>query len=136
MKPIKTYIRRILFRLGFCRKEAKIVLNTASNNNNCICYYYMCSRLSSVLYLRAYLDLSYSFTKHARYLRAYGFTRKNYHKFVRKNYPDLVKYLRYSPYTYWILPYEYYLGGIIDESLYYKILESKSAFLKHLADKL
>lgn len=135
MKPIKTYIHRILFRLGFCRKEAKEIFNSASVNESAS--YYMCGRISEVLYSKGYIDSLYPYSKQARYMRAYSFTRKNYHKFIRKYYPDLVKCLKYPPYNYWILPnLSYYIGEVIDELSYYKIIESKSAFLKHLADKL
>ena len=135
MKPIKTYIHRILFRLGFCRKEAKEIFYSASVNANIS--YYMCERISEVLYSKGYIDSLYPFNKHARYMRAYGFTRKNYHEFVKDKYPELVRCLKYPPHTYWILPnLSYYIGEVIDELSYYKIIESKNAFLKHLADKL
>lgn len=122
MKPIKTYIHRILFRLGFCRKEAKKILEFAANSKN----YYMCHRVGEALHYH----IRYMCMNDAPLMSAYGFTRKNYHKFVKENYPDLVYYLRIDG-PYWIIPITK------DINAPYIIIEkSKTEFLKHLADKL
>ena len=120
------YLHRILFKLGFCKKEAKDVLNEALQRGE----FYMCGRIVFALYHR--LRLKYHFSAHAHYMSAYGFTFKNYKKFIEENYPPLIKYLGKGGYE---GPWLGLLHGMnhCDIDLAY---ESKDKFLKYLIGKL
>lgn len=81
---------------------------------------FMCNVIADILDLpnSVYIPISYTNS---------GFNRINYHKFIKKNYPDLISALEFhaSP---WIL--------VVGSESPGQCLKSKVEFLKHLANEV
>lgn len=121
-------IHRILFKLGFCKKEAKQILEQAAAWGE---YFYMCDRLGRILASKEHLNFKENIFAHVHYMSAYGFTAKNYHRFVHEHYPSLKDYLQNDAYSH---PWITRSGMSVEED---KLAwETKATFLQYLANKL
>lgn len=117
--------KKIIFRikLRFNKRMAKNILHVASFTVGKHCDM-MCPSLHIAICYLYRVDL-YGVGMEDLF-RRYGFSRKNYHDFVRLKYPELTPYLERSSIS-WIS-----IAKVQDE----KVIQSKREFLKELSENL
>lgn len=89
---------------------------------------FMCNSLEIVIAFEYGVHVKQK--KMEKILGKYGFTRKNYHEFVKTNYPDLVPYLEKDA-AYWIR-----LRNLETKKRFSMVVESKREFLKELSNRI
>lgn len=121
----KERFKRLLFRirLRFNRRIAKEIFRDASCNLSVDCQY-MCTMLCDSAF--SLYDVCISDFKVDDLFRRYGFTRKNYHDFVKLKYPEFVPYLEEKK-AGWII------AKMSDNPT---IVKSKIEFLRELSERI
>lgn len=129
LKFIVSNVKILLLRLGLSKREAKDIFFRASKEigfNEDVKTPYMCLAIEKVIADKYdYLILP---SDAEIVLKRYGFTKDNYHAFIKKNYPELSDYLvsKEQVSAKWIC-----LGG--GDSL---VLKTKELFLLLLSGRL
>lgn len=123
---MNTIIHRILFKLGFCKKEARKILLQAADSEE----FYMCDRIKPILASQEHLNFRFAYYMYMHYMGAYGFKVKNFQEFIGRKYPGLVGYLRASDL------YNPWMARPMDEHDYNLAMKAKNEFLRYLASKL
>lgn len=109
-------------KVKFNKHIAKRIFHLASLYHDM----FMCNSLEMVIAFEYGVHIKQSEMENI--LGKYGFTRKNYHEFVKNNYPDLVPYLEKDA-AYWI-------RSVGIKKRFSMAVESKREFLKELSNRI